>query len=86
MLLFLLLILLCYYYYYYYYYYYCNRHTAPVPPQPSVRCAPIYENVGQHCFRIYQILACERSNTARASVLDLWGLACPNGLSIHFVR
>jgi hypothetical protein len=41
MLLFLLILL--------YYYYYCNRHTAPAPPQPSVRCAPIYKNVGQHC-------------------------------------
>jgi hypothetical protein len=29
------------------YYYYCNRHTAPAPPQPSVRCAPVYKNVGQ---------------------------------------
>jgi hypothetical protein len=33
-----------------YYYYYCNRHTAPAPPQPSVRCAPIYKNVGQRCY------------------------------------
>jgi hypothetical protein len=24
--------------------------SAPAPPQPSVRCAPIYKNVGQHCF------------------------------------
>jgi hypothetical protein len=22
---------------------------APAPPQPSVTCAPIYKNVGQHC-------------------------------------
>jgi hypothetical protein len=36
---------------YYYYYYYCNRHTTPAPPQPSVRCAPIYKNVGQHWCR-----------------------------------
>jgi hypothetical protein len=34
---------------YYYYYYYCIRHMAPVSPQPSVRCAPIYKSVGQHC-------------------------------------
>jgi hypothetical protein len=40
-----LLILL---YYYYYYYYYCNRHMAPAPRQPSVRCATLYKNVGQH--------------------------------------
>jgi hypothetical protein len=39
---------ICYCYYYYHYYYYYNRHTAPAPPQPSVRCAPIYKNVGQH--------------------------------------
>jgi hypothetical protein len=39
---------------YYYYYYYCfNRHTAPAPPQPSVRCAPIYKNVGQHCYIVW---------------------------------
>jgi hypothetical protein len=46
-LLILLLILL----YYYSYYYYRNRHTPPAPPQPSVRCAPIYKNVGQHYSR-----------------------------------
>jgi hypothetical protein len=40
----LLLLILLYYYYYCYY----TRHTAPAPPQPSVRCAPLYKNVGQH--------------------------------------
>jgi hypothetical protein len=24
---------------------------APAPPQPSVRCAPIYKYIGQHCSR-----------------------------------
>jgi hypothetical protein len=30
------------------FFYYCSRHAALVPPQPSVRWAPIYKNVEQH--------------------------------------
>jgi hypothetical protein len=62
----LFLLILLYYYYYYYYYYYCNRHTAPAPPQPSVRCAPICKNVGQHCCRMPTACPCRIANTCVA--------------------